>query len=276
MTAVAEVISVPVQGPSSPVPQRQSGAAPIWALIERASRDTTIDMERMEKLIAFADKAKDDERKIAFRQAMANAQFKMEPVRKNAANQQTHSKYATYEAIDRDIRPIYTQAGFSVSFDTDVSPKGNGYIRILAYVAHDEGEERIYKIDMPIVMKGPKGNDVMTETHATGSANSYGKRYLLCNIFNIAVYNEDDDGNGGRRQQQGEDSVIGEKQVKFITDLIEATGRNKTKMLEHFGIEKIEDLTFAQLREATVICNRSQTQKAQAKEQPKQTAKETA
>ena len=267
---------VSIQGPVSPVPQQQSGAAPIWALIERASRDTTIDMERMEKLIAFADKAKDDERKLAFRQAMANAQFKMEPVRKNAANSQTHSKYATYEAIDRDIRPIYTQAGFSVSFDTDISPKGNDYIRVLAYVAHDEGEERIYKIDMPIVMKGPKGNDVMTEIHATGSANSYGKRYLLCNIFNIALYNEDDDGNGGRSQQQGEDSVIGEKQVKFINDLIEATGRDKPKMLAHFGIEKVEDLTFAQLRAATAICNRSQTQRAQAKEQAKEPEKETA
>jgi hypothetical protein len=39
---------------------------------------------------------------------------------------------------------------------------------------------------------------VMTRTHATGSAYSYGKRYLLSGIFNLAV-DDDDDGNGGRR-----------------------------------------------------------------------------
>jgi len=262
---------LPIQGPTSPVPQqRQGGDTPIWALIERASRDPSISMERLEKLIEFADRAKADERKLAFNQAMANAQHKMEPVRKNASNPQTHSKYATYEAIDRDIRPIYTQAGFSVSFNTNKSEKGNGFIKVLAYVSHDEGFEREYEIDMPIVTKGPKGNDVMTETHATGSAYSYGKRYLLCGIFNIAVYNDDDDGNGGRPKQQGEDSVIGDKQVKFISALIESTGRDKTKMLAHFGIEKIEDLSFAQLREATAICNRSKAQQAQAKEPAKE------
>jgi hypothetical protein len=47
---------------------------------------------------------------------------------------------------------------------------------------------------MPADGKGAKGGDVMTRTHAAGSAFSYGQRYLLKLIFNIAT-GEDDDGN---------------------------------------------------------------------------------
>jgi hypothetical protein len=48
---------------------------------------------------------------------------------------------------------------------------------------------------MPADGKGARGNDVMTKTHATGAAITYGKRYLLGMIFNLAV-TRDDDGNG--------------------------------------------------------------------------------
>jgi hypothetical protein len=48
---------------------------------------------------------------------------------------------------------------------------------------------------MPSDGKGAKGGDVMTKTHATGAAMSYGARYLLKFIFNIAVGEEDSDGN---------------------------------------------------------------------------------
>jgi hypothetical protein len=50
---------------------------------------------------------------------------------------------------------------------------------------------------MPADGKGARGNDVMTKTHAAGSAMSYGMRYLLKLIFNVAVgVDLDDDGNG--------------------------------------------------------------------------------
>jgi hypothetical protein len=49
---------------------------------------------------------------------------------------------------------------------------------------------------MPADGKGAKGGDVMTKTHATGAAMSYGARYLLKYIFNVAVGEDDNDGNG--------------------------------------------------------------------------------
>ena len=68
-------------------------------------------------------------------------------------------------------------------------------MRVLCYVSHSAGHTRTYQCDMPADGKGAKGNDVMTKTHAAGSAASYGMRYLLKMIFNIAIGEDDTDGN---------------------------------------------------------------------------------
>lgn len=68
-------------------------------------------------------------------------------------------------------------------------------MRVLCYVSHTAGHTRTYQCDMPADGKGAKGNDVMTKTHAAGSAASYGMRYLLKMIFNIAIGEDEDDGN---------------------------------------------------------------------------------
>jgi hypothetical protein len=55
---------------------------------------------------------------------------------------------------------------------------------------------------MPADGKGARGNDVMTKTHATGSAVSYGMRYLLKMIFNVSSGEADDDGNAASRRDR--------------------------------------------------------------------------
>jgi hypothetical protein len=46
-----------------------------------------------------------------------------------------------------------------------------------------------------VVTKGIKGNEMMTLTHATASSDSYARRYLLKDIFNVAIGEGDTDGN---------------------------------------------------------------------------------
>ena len=148
-------------------------------------------------------KARADEE--AFNAAMNKAQGEMGRVSVDAANQQTRSTYATYGQLDKAVRPIYTRHGFSISFNEgDGAPEGHA--RILAYVSHSAGHTRTYKADIPNDGKGAKGGDVMTKTHATGSAHSYGRRYLLKDIFNIAIGEEDNDGNGNADEPKGPDA----------------------------------------------------------------------
>ena len=81
------------------------------------------------------------------------------------------------------------------------------YVLVLCRVSHKDGHCRTYQKEMPADGKGAKGGDVMTKTHAAGAAMSYGMRYLLKGIFNVAVGEEDKDGNAG------DDASITEKQV---------------------------------------------------------------
>lgn len=165
----------------------------IFAIIERAVRDPSVDVDKMERLMAMQERLQEKAAETYFDNAMADAQQEMEPVRAEAKNPQASSKYASYHALDTAIRPIYAKYGFSLSFDTADAPNPAD-IRIVCKVAHRSGHRERPHIDMPADGKGARGGDVMTRTHATGSAITYGKRYLLAMIFNVAV-SQDDDGN---------------------------------------------------------------------------------
>jgi hypothetical protein len=173
------------------------------ALFERLASNPRASAAKIERLMSLWERAELRKAESAFNAGMATAQKEMRPVAEDAFNPQTRSKYASYEALDRAIRPIYTKYGFGLSFDTGDSPKDE-HVRVLCHVTHKGGYTRPYHVDMPADGKGAKGGDVMTKTHAVGSALSYGQRYLLRMIFNIATADKDDDGNraGGQRDPE--------------------------------------------------------------------------
>lgn len=151
-------------------------------------------IETIERLVALQERASAKQAEIEFNLAMNAAQQELGRVAPDLTNPQTRSQYASYAALDRKIRPVYTKHGFSLSFDTgEAQPET---VLVLCYVSHKAGHTRTYRSLMPSDGKGAKGGDVMTKTHATGAAQSYGMRYLLKMIFNIAVGEEDTDGNG--------------------------------------------------------------------------------
>jgi ribosomal protein L37AE/L43A len=166
---------------------------PMLALVERATRDQTVDVEKMEKLLAMAERLQAKRAESEYDQAMNAAQSEMQPVARDSDNPQTRSRYVSYGALDRAVRPIYTAHGFSLSFGTRAT--GPDRVTITCRVSHRAGHTERVEIEMPADGKGAKGGDVQTKTHATGSAVSYGMRYLLKMIFNIAVGEYDDDGN---------------------------------------------------------------------------------
>lgn len=170
--------------------------------ITNAAHNPDVDIEKMERLWAMRERlaAKDAEK--AFNDSMVSAQSKMGRISADATNPQTRSRYATYAQLDRHLRPIYTAYGFSLSFNSGTDAP-EGHVRVLCYVSHSTGHTRTYQCDMPSDGKGAKGNDVMTKTHAAGSAMSYGMRYLLKLIFNVAVGEDDDDGNAAGQGDAG-------------------------------------------------------------------------
>ena len=188
-----------------PTIQLESSQNSLMAMISAAAQDPSADVEKMERLMQMYERITDKQSESVFNEALNKCQSEIGRVAADKTNSQTSSDYASYAAIDRVIRPAYSANGFSLSFDTEASPIED-HVTVVCYVAHSAGHTRRYSVNMPADGKGAKGGNVMTKTHAFGSATQYGMRYLVKMIFNIAI-GEDDDGNGAGSSQMGDDLI---------------------------------------------------------------------
>lgn len=227
--ALKTIDEVPASAPVS-----EAGA--VLQIIERAARDPSVDIGKMRELLAMRKDMMAFEAERAYDAAMTTAQIEMRPVAVDANNKQTNSRYATFGALDGALRPIYTRHGFSLSFGTGEGGPAD-HVRITCRIAHNAGHRETAHLDMPADGKGAKGGDVMTKTHATGAAITYGRRYLLGMIFNIAV-TQDDDGNGASSGA----TTITPEQYRELQALIEKTGRTEDDLLSYLKLPPDHDV----------------------------------
>ena len=172
---------------------QQQAITPMGLLQVALDKDSNIDV--IERLAKLQREEREYQALCDFNDALNRVQGKLRRIAADMENPQTRSRYASYAALDRAVRPDYVAEGFSVSF-SEAEGSTAEYMTMLAYLSRG-GHTRVYRKGMAIDTKGPKGNDVMTKTHASGSAGSYAKRYLLKDIFNLSIGEDDDDGNGG-------------------------------------------------------------------------------
>ncbi len=225
-TATPPASQVPAVAAAASLPASAPEPVTILNIIDRASRDPGVDVDKLDRLLVMQERVMAQQARVEYDNAMADAQEAMKPIRANLENPQTKSEYADYAALDRAIRPIYAKHGFSLSFNTgDGAPAGE--VRVICTVAHRGGHREYPHLDMPADGKGARGGDVMTKTHATGAAITYGKRYLLGMIFNLAV-TRDDDGNGASGDSDIENLSTGSRDPE--------TG----KLHSNYDVKKIE------------------------------------
>ena len=161
------------------------------------------DIDKLQKLMLMQEDWEKRQAATNFNNMMSVAQGEMTRISKDSANPQTRSRYASLEALDEAIRPIYTRCGFSVSFDDETpDERRDGWLRCLAYVSNG-AETRKFTKWIPISTTGIKGTSMMTPTHGSTAAMTYARRTLLKMIFNLAE--EDHDGN--LRQDQRDEST---------------------------------------------------------------------
>ncbi|MFQ5622420.1 MAG: ERF family protein [Paracoccaceae bacterium] len=211
----------------------------LLSAITRAAADPAIDVDKMMKLSEMYERLEGQRAQREYNAAMAEVQAEMQHVVKDATNPQTRSKYATYAALDAALRPIYAHHGFSVSFDTAEAKEG--HLGVVCLIGHRSGHTKSYRADIPVSTTGLQGKANMTLTHATGSAMTYGRRYLLEMAFNIV--RSDDDGNaaGGSISQDQHDELLA---------LLGETGADHGKFLAYFKIPSLDRLPAKDLDRA--------------------------
>lgn len=226
-----------------------SESAAIFQIIERAARDPNVDIDKMQRLMDMREREMARMAQVAFNEAMKAAQSEMPQVVRDADNDQTRSKYARYETISEAIQPVITKHGFSLTFG-EGKPDHPNHIRVVCEVMHEAGHTKHYYADVPFDNVGMKGNANKTNTHAYGSTKSYGKRYLKCDIFDVAVKNEDDDGNTGGAVNT---ETISQDQVKIILKLIEETDTDTEKFCKRGKVNSIPEIRASEFAAAVQL-----------------------
>src|SRR5262249_38126798 len=95
----------------------QASSAAFLAAIAELSRNPDVDVDKMSRLWDIKRSIDAQEAQTAFNRAMLAAQREMPIVIRDAVNEQTHSKFAKLEKIEKLIRPVYTRYGFVVTFN---------------------------------------------------------------------------------------------------------------------------------------------------------------
>lgn len=189
----------------------------LLAAIARAAAEPSTDMDKMERLFAMHQVMVKQQAETDFNAAMSRAQAKIVPIATNALNTHTNSRYAKLAAINREIVPLYTAEGLSISFDSADAPTPNKQ-RIIAIVSHSGGHTRQYHIDLALDSAGAKGNVNKTEVQATGSTNAYARRYLVLMIFNVST-EDDNDGNKPKLGMGADDKDDFAQRIAELKDL---------------------------------------------------------
>jgi hypothetical protein len=241
-----------IEEPQAPAPISESDA--FLAMIERAARDPSVDIDKMERLFAMRERMQAQQAKTAYLVALAEMQPKLPIVTKRGiintnekdergaktGSQKAMSKYALWEDINEAITPILKDGGFSLSFR--ISHPTPDRVAVAAVLGHREGHTEETTLALPIDATGAKNN-----VQGWGSSVSYGKRYTALALLNISARGEDDDGNaaGGKPVEK-----ITAEQAESLKALAKKTNLDLQIIYEHFKVDDVADLTPAQWQTA--------------------------
>ncbi|WP_372570398.1 ERF family protein [Ruegeria jejuensis] len=202
-------------------------ADPMVTMIERVAMDPNADIDKLERMLAMKERLEDKAAETAFNEAFAQAQAEMPKIAARHNNDQTSSKYAKLNNIYDECKPIATQYGFSFNA-VPVAGGRDGYLNMrwtLRRGSHSESDVS----EVPIDDKGPKGTVNKTQTHAYGSTTSYGRRYLFCAVWDIAI-GDDTDGNIPKQTE-----TVSSEQFVELRDKLEESGMDPRKFHLAFG-----------------------------------------
>jgi ERF superfamily len=213
-------------------------ASSMLDVIARAAKDPTVNVEKLERLLAIQERLLADRRRTAFMADLSELQARLPQIAKSGnviVNGQLRSKFARIEDVDTAIRPLCREWGFAFSFDSRAVAGG---LEFTCTMSHREGHAETKTLTLP-VDTGPGRNGVQ----AVGSTTSYARRYLLAMHLHLVTRNEDDDGNGGHRP-------VTEEQAGELRTSLTAAGGNEARFLNWLAAESFETIPAANYERA--------------------------
>jgi hypothetical protein len=163
----------------------------LLSVIERAARDPSVDIDKMERLIQLQERVQAQRAKVAYDTALAELQPRLPVITERGKilnkEREVQSTYAFWEDVNEQIRPLLADAGFALSFRAGTA--ADGKLLVTGILKHREGHEETCELPLPHDSSGSKN-----AVQAVASSLSYGKRYTAFSLLNITTRGEDDDG----------------------------------------------------------------------------------
>jgi len=188
-------------------------------VIAEAARDPRVDVAKLQAILAMKERLEDRQAEVEFNRDMVALQARLPRIiktRKIEVKGTLRSKYAAFEDIDDQVRPLMIEHGFAASYTTeDHGPKET---KITCTIRHRMGYKESYSVIVPF-----DRSEYRSDAQSQGSTISFGKRYAFCLGLNITIVNEDNDGRG---------AFINQKQQDSIGDLLAECGSRKDPSIE--------------------------------------------
>src|SRR6516162_8323797 len=240
------------EGPAPQLPPARptDSASTVLALIERVALDPGADSEKLGRMTAMYEALKAKEAELAYNAAKGRILKKLARIKivKNRSvfyevEKGTPKKgiyeafnYTPLEEIDKHLRPLLAEEDMDLSYSAE--PGAGSDILIRGRLKHlPGGHYEDFFMPAPPDTTGGKSN-----VQAVGSTNSFLRRYVVCNIFNIVVVGDDDDGIGG---------TLDEAQTKTILDLLR-TAKVGPKFLKYMKAQSAEEAGSLEAAVATI------------------------
>ena len=176
--------------------------------------------------------------------ALVKAQGLIENPTKSVKNDFFKSKYADLAGVIDVVRPAFTEAGIAIV----QSPftREDGKIGVCTTIVHTSGQWMSNEVSMAV------DPNAKNPAQAAGSLITYLRRYSLSAFANVAQ--EDDDGNSLKvADKPVRKSLVQEKEVSIVVDLLQKTKTDIGKVLLHFKIESLPEMDLSQFKKAVEL-----------------------
>jgi hypothetical protein len=222
----------------------------VLALIERVTLDPRADVEKLQRLMELHQRLEAKDAELGFNAAKSRILRKLARIKivktrsipceigrgKPQAGMYETIKYAPLEEIDKHLRPLLGAEDMDLSYSDQ--PLEGGGILVRGRLKHlPSGHYEDSFMPAPRDKTGGK-----SDVQAVGSTNSFLRRYIACNIFNIVVVGDDDDGAGGS---------VNEAQSKTLLDLIRKA-KVGPKFLKYMKAQSVKEAGSLEAAVATI------------------------
>lgn len=196
-------------------------AASFVTVLARLADNPNVDVTKLERLIDAHERIVRSQAKADFDAAFSVMQGELPVIAERGqikVRETLRSRYALYEDIVEQVRPILSKHGFSLRHRNEYD--GNVQV-IIGVLSHRSGhsEEDVFRCP-------PDSSGEKSSIQAMGSTRSYGQRYTTISLLGIATRGMDNDGAKPKPTQQEPDGY-----ESWLMDL-ESTADNGIEALE--------------------------------------------